>query len=209
LVRLSPSEDLVPDLLEEIYPRLTAIGASPVVAQSKASCEWKLTMAVAQIGLGLGKSDDTRWLDAVDILRSLIADDRCAANREAVARANLLLGGSLQMLADRDSGTARLEEAITVYHEAMKDWPRERAPLEWAETQESIASALWEIADREDSTTRYEEAMAAYHETLKERTRERAPLDWARTQASGYAREHASRRGAQLGADPRPSRRCS
>ena len=116
LVRLaSNTEGLVPDLLEEIYPRLTAIGANPVVAQSKASCDWKLTIAVAQMVLGDGKRDNNRLLEAIATSRSLVVDDRCAVDRDAVAAANFFLGSSLRMLGDRESGTARFEEAITAF----------------------------------------------------------------------------------------------
>jgi hypothetical protein len=35
----------------------------------------------------------------------------------------------------RERGTARLEEAVAAYREALKEWTRERVPLDWAGTQ--------------------------------------------------------------------------
>ena len=35
-------------------------------------------------------------------------------------------------LGERESGTAKLEEAVAAYREALKEWTRERVPLDWA-----------------------------------------------------------------------------
>jgi hypothetical protein len=42
------------------------------------------------------------------------------------------LGNALSSLGYRESGTAKLEEAVTVYREALKERTREREPLDWA-----------------------------------------------------------------------------
>jgi tetratricopeptide (TPR) repeat protein len=99
-------------------------------------------------------------------------------------------------------GTAPLEEAAIAYREALKEWTRERVPLDWAMAQNNLGNALhqlWECESRTamrllpslqtglpqgghaagDGTTKLEEAVAAYREALKERTRERVPLNWA------------------------------
>ena len=88
----------------------------------------------------------------------------------------------LRALGERESGTARLEEAVAAYREALKERTRERVPLDWATTQNNLGNALAELGERESGTARLEEAVAAYREALKERTRERVPLDWATTQ---------------------------
>ena len=85
-------------------------------------------------------------------------------------------------LGERESGTARLEEAVAAYREALKEWTRERVPLDWAVTQNNLGNALATLGERESGTARLEEAVAAYREALKERTRERVPLEWATTQ---------------------------
>ena len=85
-------------------------------------------------------------------------------------------------LGERESGTARLEEAVEAYRAALTEWTRERVPLDWAGTQNNLGNALGVLGERESGTARLEEAVAAYRAALTERTRERVPLDWAMTQ---------------------------
>ena len=42
----------------------------------------------------------------------------------------------LETLGERESGTARLEEAVAAYRAALTEWTRGRVPLYWARTQE-------------------------------------------------------------------------
>lgn len=42
------------------------------------------------------------------------------------------LGTALQTLGERESGTARLEEAVFAYRVALQEFTRQRAPLDWA-----------------------------------------------------------------------------
>ena len=115
------------------------------------------------------------------------------------------LGVALGMLGARESGTARLEEAVSAYREALKERTRERAPLEWATTQiESRHRACDGSASARTERGRLEEAVAAYREALKEETRERVPLDWARDaeqsrQCARAARRARERDGAARG----------
>ena len=71
---------------------------------------------------------------------------------------------------------------MAAYREALKEYTRERVPLQWAATQNNLGSALSTLGERESGPARLEEAVAAYREALKEKTRERVPLDWAATQ---------------------------
>jgi tetratricopeptide (TPR) repeat protein len=82
----------------------------------------------------------------------------------------------------RESGTERLQEAVEAYRAALEEFTRERAPLDWATTQNNLGNALRTLGERESGTGRLEEALSAYRAALEERTRERVPLDWARTQ---------------------------
>ena len=78
------------------------------------------------------------------------------------------------------SGTAKLEEAVAAYREALKERTRERMPLDWARAQHNLGNALQVcVGERESGTARLEEAVVAYREALTERTRERVPLRWA------------------------------
>ena len=92
------------------------------------------------------------------------------------------LGNALATLGERESGTARLEEAVAAFRAALEERTRERVPLDWARTQNNLGNALMTLGERESGTARLEEAVAAYREALKEWTRERVPLDWAMTQ---------------------------
>ncbi len=65
-------------------------------------------------------------------------------------------------------GTANLEEAVAAYREALKEWTRERAPLQWAMTQNNLGLALETLGERESGAAKLEEAVAAYREALKE-----------------------------------------
>ena len=52
------------------------------------------------------------------------------------------LGNALRTLGERESGTARLEEAVAAYRAALEERTRERVPLDWAMTQNNLGNAL-------------------------------------------------------------------
>ncbi len=93
-------------------------------------------------------------------------------------------------LGERESGTARLEEAVAAYRAALQERTRERVPMDWAMTLNNLGATLWRLGERESGTPasagagqlRLEEAVAAYRAALLEYTRARVPLDWAMTQ---------------------------
>jgi hypothetical protein len=68
------------------------------------------------------------------------------------------------------------------FQAALEVRTRERAPFDWAGTQNDLGVALLALGRRETGTARLEEAVAACRAALEERTRERAPFDWAITQ---------------------------
>jgi tetratricopeptide (TPR) repeat protein len=132
-------------------------------------------LQVSALGLGCnnfgGRLDPERTRLVVD-----------AANRLPLGWALTQdLGNALVRLGERESGTARLEEAVATYRSALQEWTRDRVPLDWALTQNSLGVALWWLGDREGGTARLEEAVAAHRAALEERTRDRVPLDWAMT----------------------------
>jgi tetratricopeptide (TPR) repeat protein len=90
----------------------------------------------------------------------------------------------LATLGERESGTARLEQAVSAYRDALKERTRERVPFDWAATQNNLGTALRMLGERESSTARLEQAVSALSDALQERTRERVPLDWAMTQTN-------------------------
>ena len=105
---------------------------------------------------------------------------------ESARRASLHMarGAALATLGERESGTERLEQAVTAYTEALKERTRERVPLDWAGTQNNLGNVLATLGARERGTERLEQAVTAFTEALKERTRKRVPLDWASTQSN-------------------------
>ena len=52
-------------------------------------------------------------------------------------------------LGERESGTARFEEAVAAYGEALEERTRERVPLDWAGTQNNLGNALYTLGERE------------------------------------------------------------
>ena len=115
----------------------------------------------------------------IELARVMLATAHDSAERGTAA---LLLGNALRALGERESGTARLEEAVAAYHAALVEWPRDRVPLQWATTESSLGNALLRLGERESGTARLDEAAAAYCAALEELTRDRVPLDWAATQ---------------------------
>jgi exonuclease VII small subunit len=112
------------------------------------------------------------------------------------------LGNALAMLGERESGTARLEEAVTAYREALKEETRARAPLLWAGAQMNLGTALQTLGERESGTERLDEAVTAFREALQEYTRARVPLQGAleefRKANADFYIEKAERQRAEL-----------
>src|SRR5262249_19643318 len=50
---------------------------------------------------------------------------------------------------ERESGNAKLEEAVAAFREALKEHTRERVPLNWAMTQTNLRLALTRLGERE------------------------------------------------------------
>ncbi len=92
------------------------------------------------------------------------------------------LGNALSTLGERESGTARLVQAVQAYENALQEYTQARVPLQWAMTQNNLGNALSTLGERESGTARLEQAVLAYENALQERTQTRVPLDWAMTQ---------------------------
>ena len=94
------------------------------------------------------------------------------------------LGNALSTLGARETGTARLEEAVSAFRLALQELTRERVPLHWAEAQMNLGNALARLGEREAATAPLEEAVSSFRLALQEWTRERVPLQWAQAQMS-------------------------
>jgi tetratricopeptide (TPR) repeat protein len=62
------------------------------------------------------------------------------------------LGAALRILGEREAGTARLQEAVDAYREALTEYRPERVPLDWAMTQHNLGAALRSLGERETGT---------------------------------------------------------
>jgi len=80
------------------------------------------------------------------------------------------IGNALERLGERESGTARLEEAVAAYRAALEEWTRERVPLNWAASFGNQGVALMLIADRTNDASVAETAVQQI-ETAYETTR--------------------------------------
>jgi tetratricopeptide (TPR) repeat protein len=76
---------------------------------------------------------------------------------------------------DEFGDNGALRSAIERYERLLDLRRRERVPLDWAASQNSLGTALWVLGTRDHGTARLEDAVAAFREALKERTRERVP----------------------------------
>ena len=57
------------------------------------------------------------------------------------------LGEALEAVGERESGTARLEEAVAAFRAALEEFTRERAPLQWARSFGTEGIAMMLIAE--------------------------------------------------------------
>ena len=70
------------------------------------------------------------------------------------------LGDALLRLGEREGGTAKLEEALVAYREALKEYTRERVPLDWAEGFGNEGVALILLAERRGDAAMAETALS-------------------------------------------------
>jgi hypothetical protein len=69
------------------------------------------------------------------------------------------LGTVLFRLGERESGTARLEEAVAAYRAALEERTHERVPLDWAMSTSNEGVAMVVIADRTNDAVLAEAAV--------------------------------------------------
>jgi tetratricopeptide (TPR) repeat protein len=74
-----------------------------------------------------------------------------------------------------------LEEALAAFEQALPERTRERVPLEWAGTVNSIGNASYRLGVLTQNADAYRAAVDAFTAALGEMTRERSATGWART----------------------------
>ena len=77
-------------------------------------------------------------------------------------RIQLNIANSLKALGERQSGNEDLELSIKAYREALKEFTKDRDPMDWAAVKTSLANALSESAIRKNDAEPLKEAIAAY-----------------------------------------------
>jgi hypothetical protein len=88
----------------------------------------------------------------------------------AWAKTQSNLGNALAALGERETGTARLEEAVAAFRAALEESTRERGEVDWAATYGSQGVALMLIADRNNDAAGAEAALTQIrtaYETLR------------------------------------------
>jgi tetratricopeptide (TPR) repeat protein len=146
--------------------------------------QWEFVLAQAGELYSQGEefADNPALVESIAVCRSAILLAPRSQRSLDWARTQKNLGAALQILGERESGTARLEEAVAADRAALEEMARARVPLDWAAAQMNLGNALRTLGERENGTARLGEAVAAYRAALEETTRARVPLDWGRTQ---------------------------
>lgn len=100
------------------------------------------------------------------------------------AKVQVLFAYALTIYGQQTGTRQHLEEAVTTLQGTLKEYTRERSPLDWAMTKTALGNALMRLGERErdTDTALLKAAVTAFQEALSERTRDRIPLDWAMTQ---------------------------
>ena len=138
----------------------------------------------------------------IERLRTLLQASPAWLAGDAKGRAWHDFATALATLGEQNGQNAPLEAAIAAYTQALKEFTRERVPLQWAMTQNNLGNALAALGRRETGTQSLEAAIAAYSQALKEFTRERVPLQWAATQNNlGAAHEALADKGVEARAN--------
>ena len=89
------------------------------------------------------------------------------------------LGAALWALGERESGPARLEEAVAAYRAALEERTRERVPLQWAASLGNQGVALTLIADRNDEHGAVAETAVQQIEAAYEGLRSAGQEQWS------------------------------
>jgi tetratricopeptide (TPR) repeat protein len=124
----------------------------------------------------------SRLTPFIERTRKLLNAEARQWDADTRAKVRLPLAYALRIYGEQAGTPQPLEEAVTTLQEALKERTRERAPLDWAMTQNNLGNALLSLGEQETGTARLEAAVTAYQEALKEYTRDRVPLEWASTQ---------------------------
>ena len=157
------------DFHKELRARITAMALAAVAPLVDSEVRGKL--------LDEGLRNATKKLSTL-----LESSSSTIASQEHRAALHTAHGIALYAWGKHENSTERLEQAVAAYHAALEVYTRERAPDNWAATQNNLGIALRALGEHENGTERLEQAVEAYRAALEIRTHEHAPSDWAATQ---------------------------
>jgi hypothetical protein len=148
------------------YQRFKAIAGQKLISQTKAGCQLRAALGE----LLLCSSFDITWflpgagsrqpsasmassmVETIEILQGILGDSRCADDSELVAQVYDLLGFAFLTLGKDESGTARLEQAVTAYRGALDVFARvgtsNYARLNIENARRNLADAETLLAER-------------------------------------------------------------
>src|SRR5436190_1606625 len=155
---------------ERLAAKLVEIAERFKDLQATASAQPGDDPKIAALKIDARKAIEAGELAKADaLLADVETEQRRALDRVPLdwARIQDRLGIALTVFGRRQSGTAKLEEAIATFREALKERTRERVPLDWAMTQTNLGAALFRLGERESGTAKLEGAVAVYREALK------------------------------------------
>jgi tetratricopeptide (TPR) repeat protein len=134
------------DHLQLAYPSAAAKYAevAELIANIDRDVEWEYRVSQANelYTQGLEFGDNLALGTSVEVSRSLLEIRPRAEWPLDWAMTQNNLGNALSILGERESGTARLDEAVVAYRAALEERTRERVPLAWAATQRNLQQAL-------------------------------------------------------------------
>jgi transcriptional regulator with XRE-family HTH domain len=169
-----------------------AVNTYELVAKSRESDCTDLNWIKSIIGIGLSnwrlgeRENGTARLEAaVTNFRDAIAGINKWTYPQEWALANNGLGNVLSTIGwldPSDRGNMLLKEALDSYILALDGRERVRLPLEWAATQNNIATTYWALSERSNPVEYLEAAIRAQRFALEEYQRDLVPLDWAMAQ---------------------------
>jgi tetratricopeptide (TPR) repeat protein len=163
--------------LEEAVTTLRA--AQGEVTQESDPLQWAIiehNLGEALRSLGERESDTARLDEAIAAFQSgleVLAQMQDREDwREEWAITQHSLGNILAIVGKRESGTAKLEDALSAYRASLTVLTQEAAPYTRASVQTQLGDTLTTLSEREGGRTHLVEAIAAYRAALEERVRE-------------------------------------
>jgi len=131
--------------------------ADALVARAVKPLDWAMTQNNLGIALWtLGEREPGTGRLGAAVLAFRAALEEYSRDRVPLdwAKTQMNLGNALWSLGERESlgdpetGTARLEEAVTAYRAALEEYTRDRVPLDWAMNQNNLGAALTRLGER-------------------------------------------------------------